>query len=349
MNCKYCGEQNAEGAKFCNNCGKPLEQPEEPMNSAENQGGADAIASRNKVIAVVLGVVGALAVAVIVLILIMMKAGGSVEGKWYSPTLDQVMEFRKNNEVVVYTSMGAFLGTYTYDAKSGEGEIVFPSVIYDFVSGKDNITVYDANGVSALYMKMDDSLEAESMVGLQNETTEPPGANQNEAASEAPPTDSPTETAAPTDTPSTTSGPTAAPTNTPTPTPAATNTPTPTPIIIPTLIPIMTPTPMITLNLTFLPIPLYTIAPYSEIAGKWYSVSGEDGIFDFADAYRYSYDFNGGGVLFTTGDFTYDSASNLGYMHPDYTLLSIPFTYDSGTSRLTVQGVEYTRTYVPQS
>ena len=254
------------------------------------------------------------------------------------------MEFRENDEVIVYTPMGAYLGAYTYDKKSGSGVIAFPGVAYNFVADGENITVYDQNGVPAVYLKMDNSMDLESIISMQNITAEPAG-SQNDITeqpqvTEAGVTDSPTPTAQPATTPPiATVGPTATPTNTPVPTPTPT----------PTLIPIITPTPIPTLHFSFLPIPVYTIAPYHEIAGKFYSVSGEDGIFEFAGDYRYSYDSSGGGILFTTGDFTYNSLTNQGTMHPDFTLMSIPFSYNDTTEILTVQGREYTRTYVPQS
>ena len=73
MKCKNCGEQNAEGANFCSNCGFGLEPAEnEPLNQENYKPVAKPpITNKNKAVAIALGIAGVLSVILFVIILTM--------------------------------------------------------------------------------------------------------------------------------------------------------------------------------------------------------------------------------------------------------------------------------------
>jgi len=348
MKCKNCGEDNAVGAKFCNSCGKEMEQDEVKKDETIQPEKISPPVNKNKLLPVIIALLTVLAALIVVLIIILTNTG-NVEGKWYSPTGEKVLEFRPGDEVILYTPQGAHIGTYTYSGKSGIGQISFPGEEISFQSGEGSIMVYSGSGTADTYIKIDDGSDVESLVSLKEETASPSEA-PTDAAPTAEPAPTPEVSEGATSVATATASPTATPTATATASPTPTPGVTPTPFVWVTLAPtyiIVTPTPIILL--TFIPMPLFTPSPNADILGTWYSETGTDGVFIFTDDYRYSFDASGGGVLYTTGDFTYDNANDKGKIHPDFTLLAKTFTYNAATDEITIDGIKYTQTFVPQS
>ncbi|MBN2879410.1 MAG: hypothetical protein JXN65_07245 [Clostridia bacterium] len=352
MKCRNCGEDNAPGAKFCNSCGKPMEQVEIKKDETLQPEKSSPPVNKNKLLPIIIALLTVLAALIVVLIIILTSTG-NVEGKWYSPAMERVLEFRDDNEVIMYTPQGAQIGKYTYSSQSEGGTLQFFGEEYSFQAEDGSITVYGSSGDSETYVKMDDNSDIESIITMKEETAQP-----TEAPAVATPTAEPqvsdtnTSEPTPTATATPTNSPTATPTVTPTATPSAAPGSTPTPMIWftinPTYIPLNTPTPFILLTLYPI-IPLYTPSPNADILGTWYSKTGTDGVFVFTDDFRYSFDASGGGVLYTSGDFSYDNANDKGKLYPDFTLISKTFTYNVSTDEITIDGVKYTQTFVPQS
>ena len=53
-------------------------------------------------------------------------------GQWYSTELEEVLEFKENGDIEVYTTYGEFDATYEYDKKNSEGVITFEDEEKDF-------------------------------------------------------------------------------------------------------------------------------------------------------------------------------------------------------------------------
>lgn len=330
MNCKKCGEENAEGAKFCNGCGSALEETDiQKVGDRNEESTANNYAqSGNKnSLPLLLSIAGLLVIAVVVLVMFLVN-GSNIDGKWYNPSLDQIIEFRANEEVVMHTPSGSFLGTYTFDSRNNDGTVTFGGIAGNFVVEDDKVILENGPGGSQTYIKMDDGIDIESMINMQENPTEAVPNIENtptqdvSVSMEATPTveitAAPTPTPGPTDTPFV---PTPPP-ETPTATPVITETPTNTPLVFATL---------------FTGIILYN--PVADIEGTWESqFTTDDSVYTFYDDYEFTY-HPGGLAILTTGTYTYDNATNTGEMTADGTYYTTPFEYDESSDMIYVNGI----------
>ncbi len=197
MYCTNCGQQNAETAVFCTHCGAPMAVPSAAENPMPQQpyasvpGYPPPLASYARKthtgLIVGLSIGGAVVIAAVVWIVLLLTGGTSVEGVWLSEKNTEVIVFDDGDDVTIYTVLGEIDGSYEYDRQDGEGEIRTDEEDYDFVVEKNVLIIGDDRG----YIRVSDDFDIDDFIA--------------EAAPE------------PTPTPEPTSVPTADPTPVPTP------------------------------------------------------------------------------------------------------------------------------------
>ena len=106
MNCTYCGTENNEGAKYCNECGQPL------MEMVSNIGKTESPKRRTVAIAIVLAI---LAIVFAVFFAVSQFAGtteSKLKGTWVR---DNSATTATDTVVYTFTSKG---GTNTYNSQN---------------------------------------------------------------------------------------------------------------------------------------------------------------------------------------------------------------------------------------
>ncbi len=130
MFCTKCGHKLEEGAVFCTQCGNRLESaPSQPAQPAAQiyQGPAPQLQKKNRTGLIVgLSVGGAVLIIAIILLVVLLPRGGSVElaGVWYEETgYGGTIEFRADGTFDMQVAGMTMPGTYTFDKNKSTGKL----------------------------------------------------------------------------------------------------------------------------------------------------------------------------------------------------------------------------------
>ncbi len=160
MFCPRCGNQTAQGAAFCENCGRALLsdfQPDYSPQSYQAQLHYGLQPQPRRRIGLVIGLISAAVVfaASVIIALILLTAGNPITGLWYSIERAQVIEFKDSNACIIYTPGLRQKGKYTYDKAKGKGVLNFGGTDYTFTAGKSDIKIKDLGE----YMRADEGFD----------------------------------------------------------------------------------------------------------------------------------------------------------------------------------------------
>lgn len=183
MFCTQCGQQNADASTFCVNCGSPLKSsassqqqsipnpvpvvPIQAQFSVPVQGASSPMpygtapagnppktprkSRKGLIIGLICGGVVLLAAAVLFVFLWLIPmlssgtsdSGTSIAGLWSSEENADVLKFKDNGSVYLYSADDNLKGTYEYNKNKAEGVITLDDTDYDFTVDKDEINVED--------------------------------------------------------------------------------------------------------------------------------------------------------------------------------------------------------------
>lgn len=193
MFCTRCGQQNKDDAAFCINCGNSLTHAAAPAPQATytpqqsqyilpQQGAAVSPVQsgpsvppsktvkksrKGLVIALIIGGIVLIAAAVIFIVSLgslmtgkTSDEGTSVVGLWSSEERAEVLKFKENGSVYLYSLEDDLKGEYEYDKKKSEGVITLEDSDYDFVVDNGEIDVDDMG----IYSKEKDGFDIDKFI-----------------------------------------------------------------------------------------------------------------------------------------------------------------------------------------
>jgi hypothetical protein len=152
-----CGSQNADGARFCANCGQALQADEvnpyatQPVSSSVNE-----IKLPWKWIGIIGGGLVILA-GFIVLIIFLVNGGFGPAAQltrcdWYQPDQQMYLTFNRDGTVITHDSYSSSPSTFTYILEEPDiliivaPEMAYNQYAYRYVIDNDTLILFDQSG-----------------------------------------------------------------------------------------------------------------------------------------------------------------------------------------------------------